>query len=598
MSVKTKTNTTGLSFYWWVLKLFLKPGKRYVAWQLFDAVVSGLIPVAQAYVIAKFLAEVARLITTQNASQKTAVIWLAISAGIIVVERLVYSLGRIIQAKYDNELEILLESQMFTIMYSLSQQQFDDEKFNTQLSKASQGMFSANRFLSIATTLISAIVRFVGSITVIVITVPIVGVVIVLTLIPLLMVELKINRARQDDMEATDKNWQIMSRTRWLLSDPTRMPEIRLLGSYKKLIDVWIKHKKIVFRRENRTNNKSLKYTSATEVVSVSGEVFANLWFLRLAVNGALSLDRFLFLRGLLQETTSSGTMIVTSIQSIHESALHLANLKAIVETKPAIPGGTVMLSSSDPLSISFKNVSFCYPGANHNALNNISFTIGAHDKLALVGENGAGKSTIIKLLLRQYVPVEGEILVNNIPLNDLAIDSFYRRVSTLFQDFALVEHLSIKDNISFGSGREMNDQEIQDVAQLTGADLFIKKLKHGYDERLMNMYDDGSQLSGGQTQRLGIARTLARKSDLLVLDEPTSAIDAKAEYTIFNNIYESHEDRATLIISHRFSTVRQANHILVLEDGAIIEEGSHESLLKQGGLYKDLFEKQAEGYR
>jgi ATP-binding cassette subfamily B protein len=201
-------------------------------------------------------------------------------------------------------------------------------------------------------------------------------------------------------------------------------------------------------------------------------------------------------------------------------------------------------------------------------------------------------------LLLRQYLPTQGTITVNGVDIKDIQLDSYYNAISNLSQDFLIVDHLSIKDNLLMGIDRKVPNSEIQDAAELVGASNFIAQLPHKLNQRLDPSFEDGTSLSGGQRQRLGVARALLRDGDMMILDEPTSAIDAKGEYLIFNNLYKSHADRTALIVSHRFSTVRKADKIIVMEKGKITEYGSHEELLAYNGLYKEMFEVQAEGYR
>jgi ATP-binding cassette subfamily B protein len=165
-------------------------------------------------------------------------------------------------------------------------------------------------------------------------------------------------------------------------------------------------------------------------------------------------------------------------------------------------------------------------------------------------------------------------------------------------QNFSLIEHLSIAENIRLGVNKELTMDDIREASKKAGADDFIERLRHGYNQRMLNVYEDGSELSGGESQRISLARTLVRQSDLLILDEPTSAIDAKGELEFFNNVYEGHLGKATVIVSHRFSTVRTADTIIVLDEGTIIDSGSHAELMERGGLYKEMFDIQAEGYK
>jgi len=275
---------------------------------------------------------------------------------------------------------------------------------------------------------------------------------------------------------------------------------------------------------------------------------------------------------------------------------IDLENFSGIFHAEPAISDGSKRVQA--PLSIEFKDVSFSYPGTSLPVLSNVSFVISPGDKVAVVGENGAGKTTLVKLLLRHYLPTSGVITVNGEDIRQIHRESYYDALGILSQDFLLPEHMSIRENVTLGLSRETSDDEIWEVLKLVGAKEFVHSLPHRLDERLDPSFKDGTGLSGGQRQRLGVARVLLRKSALIILDEPTSAIDAKGEFQIFNNIYKAHEGKSTLIISHRFSTVRKAERIIVLEGGKIIGRGSHEELIQQGGLYKEMFEVQAEGYR
>jgi ATP-binding cassette subfamily B protein len=200
--------------------------------------------------------------------------------------------------------------------------------------------------------------------------------------------------------------------------------------------------------------------------------------------------------------------------------------------------------------------------------------------------------------LLRQYLPTQGRITVNGVELQDVEQQSYYEAISNLSQDFLMISHLTIRDNLLLGVERNVSDKEIETATAMVGADGFIAKLAHQYKQRLDPSFSDGTGFSGGQSQRLGVARSILRDGDLMILDEPTSAIDAKAEYMIFNNIYKNHGEKTTLIVSHRFSTVRKADKIIVMENGKITEYGSHQELLRHGGLYKEMFETQAEGYQ
>jgi ATP-binding cassette, subfamily B, bacterial len=247
---------------------------------------------------------------------------------------------------------------------------------------------------------------------------------------------------------------------------------------------------------------------------------------------------------------------------------------------------------------IEFRNVSFRYPKTDRYILKNFNLTIQSGQKVALVGENGAGKTTIIKLLLRFYDVTDGEILLNGINIKDVSLDEWHKYIGALFQDFIKYQ-FTFKENVYFGNTTKTNDEKLlKNAIQKSGADTYLQSLPKNINQVLGKMFEDGIDLSGGQWQKLALARAFFRNAPILVLDEPTSAIDAKAEYEIFENVQKLQNDKTVIIISHRFSTVRNADRILVLDEGNIIEEGNHAKLMKKNGLYAELFNIQAQGYK
>ncbi len=226
--------------------------------------------------------------------------------------------------------------------------------------------------------------------------------------------------------------------------------------------------------------------------------------------------------------------------------------------------------------------------------LKDISFELKNDEDLALVGENGAGKTTIMKLILKVYSPSEGKIYVNDIPLNDIDFNSLYKRVGFLSQRFNKPK-ITVGENIYIGdTSQKYSLKNIKKSAQLAMADSFIQKYPKKYETYMSKEVENGTIPSGGQRQRIAIARIFHKNPSLLILDEPTSAIDALAEEEIFNNIHQNSEGKTVIIVSHRFATVKKAKRILVLKDGKIVEDGDHNSLIKTGGLYKEMYEAQS----
>jgi ATP-binding cassette subfamily B protein len=245
-----------------------------------------------------------------------------------------------------------------------------------------------------------------------------------------------------------------------------------------------------------------------------------------------------------------------------------------------------------------FEDVGFIYPGAERWAVRHLSFTLKAGEVLALVGENGAGKTTLVKLLARLYDPDEGRILLDGRDLRDYDLDELRNNVGVIFQDFVRY-HLSAADNIAIGRIDERADRErIEAAARRSMADEVIRKLPQGYDQMIGRRFKDGMDLSGGEWQKIAIARAYMREAQVLILDEPTAALDARSEFEVFQRFRELSEQRTVVLISHRFSSVRMADRILVMADGQVEASGTHEELLAEGGRYAELFELQAAGYR
>ena len=301
----------------------------------------------------------------------------------------------------------------------------------------------------------------------------------------------------------------------------------------------------------------------------------------------------FLRLNGLFQK-------ILLGFTAIAGQSMYLDDLFSFFEIKPTILSPANPKPFPQPIrhGIVFEDVGFRYPDTDNWAIRHLSFTLRAGETLALVGENGAGKTTIVKLLTRLYDPNEGRITIDGIDLKELSVADIHAHIGVIFQDFIRYS-LTARENIGVGRVADQGDMtRIEDAAERSLADAVIAKLPEGYDQQLGRLFKKGRDLSGGEWQKVAIARAYMRDADLIILDEPTAALDAKAESEVFSRFKSLASGRTAVIISHRFSTVRMADRILVLENGAILESGSHQDLLALRGRYAELFELQAAGYR
>ncbi len=319
-----------------------------------------------------------------------------------------------------------------------------------------------------------------------------------------------------------------------------------------------------------------------------------------LAVRGQVTLGALTVFTQAAAQVQGAFQGILGGIQGIYEHGLYLSTLYELLEREPKIhaPENPAPVRRPFRQGIEFRNVSYQYPGREEKALADVSFTIEPGQTVALVGRNGAGKSTIVKLLGRLYDPDEGQILIDGRDVRDYDPVALRREFGVMFQDYAAYQ-VSAGENIGVGNVDFADDTEaIAKAAERAGADDVVRKLPEGYDTTLGKQFEGGHQLSGGEWQKIALARAFMRDAQVLILDEPTSALDAQAEHDLFARIKELTAGKMALYISHRFSTVRMADRILFLENGKLVEQGTHEELMDLGGRYAELFDLQAASYR
>ncbi len=376
--------------------------------------------------------------------------------------------------------------------------------------------------------------------------------------------------------------------------------EVKLFG----LGDFLINRTESLFDRyfqENRKLAIQKAFTSAAlNVLPLAGYYGAYAVILYRTAKGELSLGDLTFLAGAFLRSRNALESVFSTLSNVSEQALFVRDLFEFFDSKPSIESKTALLPAPRPIKkgFEFQNVSFSYANSPKPVLENVSFHLHPEERLALIGENGAGKTTLIKLISRLYDPTAGRILLDGVDLREYSPADLRKEIGVIFQDYVKYDML-VKENIGVGRVDEMTNQtKIEDAAHKSLASDVVAQLTNGYSHMLGRRFEGGADLSMGQWQKIALARAYMRDAQLLVLDEPTSSLDARAEFEVFQRFAELTKGKMAILISHRFSTVRMADKILVLGNGRIEEQGTHDELLKNRARYAELFELQAAGYR
>ncbi len=355
-----------------------------------------------------------------------------------------------------------------------------------------------------------------------------------------------------------------------------------------------------VYEEDVALARRKVTMGSFLSAIGTAGYYTAYVYAVWRTVTGVFSFGTLTFLANAIRDASSNLQQTFSTLSAIADQALFLTDLVAFFEMRPTIQSKPKALPAPRPIirGFEFRSVSFRYPGSGRLVLNKLNFHLRPGERVALIGENGEGKTTIVKLLTRLYDPAEGRVLLDGVDLCEYSLEDLYHEIGVIFQDYMRYE-LTARENIAVGRIEQIDNLPLlRRSAQKSMADEVVGKLASGYEQMLGRRFDGGVDLSGGEWQKVALARAYLRDAQILILDEPTSALDARSEYEVFQRFAELTAGKMALFISHRFSTVRMADRIVVLENGRIAEEGDHDALTQLGGRYAEMFELQAASYR
>ena len=376
--------------------------------------------------------------------------------------------------------------------------------------------------------------------------------------------------------------------------------EVKLFGLNKFFTDRFQALADAIYVEDVALSRSKLIVGGLLGIIGTLGYYGAYVYVIVRTLGGRYNIGEFTFLTASIQQASSNLQQVFSTASGIADQALFLTDLLAFFEMEPTVKSKPNGLPAPKVIQkgFEFRNVSFAYAGSDRNVLSNFNFTLSPGERIALIGENGQGKTTVVKLITRLYDPTEGQILLDGVDLRDYDLADLHRQIGVIFQDFMRFE-MTAKENIAVGRvEKKYADGEIELAAHKSLADTVVAKLEGGYDQILGRRFEGGVELSGGEWQKIALARAYLRDAQLLILDEPTAALDARSELEVFERFAELTQGKMALLISHRFSTVRMADRIVVLSGGKLVEQGNHKSLMEEGGLYASMFEMQAASYR
>jgi ATP-binding cassette subfamily B protein len=376
--------------------------------------------------------------------------------------------------------------------------------------------------------------------------------------------------------------------------------EVKLFNLSGFLIDRFKILSQKFYLDNKRIAMKRSLWGTAFSLFGTLGYYGAYVFIIYKTIGGKISIGDLVFLSGSFRQLRSLLDGILTRFTAVSQGAIYLKDFFDFFEIQPSIVPSANALPFPNPVKqgFVFEQVGFRYANAENWAIRGVSFTLQAGEKLALVGENGAGKTTLVKLLARLYDPTEGRILLDGHDLRDYNLAELRKNIGVIFQDYIRYQ-MTVSQNIAVGNIDEKENRElIVQAAKKSLADRLVQKLAGRYEQALGKRFNQGVELSGGEWQKIALARAYMKEAQLLILDEPTSALDARAEFEVFQRFAELTQGKTAVLISHRFSTVRMADRILVLDKGTVLEIGSHYELLQKEGRYAELFNLQAMGYQ
>ncbi len=588
-----------LRYGWRVLKMLWQANGIYAGISIFSQIYSQtFFPLIQIILLSKLLDLLAARRGLQVTDLTIPIIIYILAA---LLNRILINLLQTRDLVFGYRMQDYIERISINKLATLDPATFENPKFQDLLAQIEMIRYNMNEFIDRFIGMLNALVMFITGIIVVGKIFPLFVPAILLSSLPLFLALQNYRKSIYPFLlEERPKTVRIQKYLIDLFVQDSTSKEIAIFRNGELLIAKMILIQTRYMKKLVKVLDRTIKLVIAADLIQLIVFFITQFYNLTSVIAGRLSIGQFSLIFQQTMNLAQGANLTLDHYSAAYMRVKYLDQYFDFLDYPRFIknPEHPTEIPGPLPPTVEFVNVSFQYPHSERFIFKNINLKITSGEKIALVGENGAGKSTLIKLLLRFYDATEGEILLNGINIKQVDLEAWHKIIGALFQDF-IKYNLSFKENVYFGNIEENNNEALlKEAIMKSGADSYIKELPDGIDQVVGKKFDNGVDLSGGQWQKLALARAFFRDAPILILDEPTSAIDAKAEYEIFENVQKLQKDKTVIIISHRFSTVRNADRILVLDEGKIIEEGNHEKLMSKKGLYAELFNIQAQGYK